>query len=618
VNSPTRATAVRTDSTSVDGSSALLAALDALARESGRDPAEVRSTARRYLGELRTRHGSTVHGLWVKAGRALLGIGYERIDYDPQQVTRARALLSGSPCVVLSSHKSYLDGGALTVGFHDHGLPPLTVFGGINMAFWPLGTLWRRNGMVFIRRAGEDAVYRCTLRHYLAQLVSERRPLQWFIEGTRSRTGKLGPPRLGLLVYLVDAYREGRIDDLQLLPVAVGYDQLQEVTEYAGEARGAAKVAESLGWLLRFVRAQRGRFGSVYVRFGEPISLRAVLGPPDTGRAPGAETRKLELAKLAFEVSCRINDATPVTGAALVALALLGARGRALTLRQIRTAVQGYLHFAASRDLPRAPSATLTTDDAVAAVLAGLTAQGVVREHRDGREPVFGIAPGAHLATAWYRNTIAHYFLPGAIVELALLHAAEQPREQRQQAFADEALALRGLLEFDFFFREREEFLADLAREAGRLAPDWRTGLDAGPDGVRALLEHAPTLGSDMLLRPFVEAYAIVADVLAALGPQATLDDARVLEQCVGLGQQYVLQRRLGHPEAVSRHLFASGLALAGHRGLRQGEQDLAGRRAAFAGQLRGVLRRLGVVHAIAVNRVEATLAEVPRSDAQR
>ena len=87
------------------------------------------------------------------------------------------------------------------------------MFGGINMSFWPLGSLWRRANMVFIRRGGDDAIYRCTLRHYLAHLVSQRRPLQWFIEGTRSRTGKLGPPRLGLLVYIADAYRDGRIEE---------------------------------------------------------------------------------------------------------------------------------------------------------------------------------------------------------------------------------------------------------------------------------------------------------------------------------------------------------------------------------------------------------------------
>jgi glycerol-3-phosphate O-acyltransferase len=553
----------------------------------------------------------------VKAGRALLGRGYERIDYDPAQVERARALLASTPCVVLSSHKSYLDGGALTVGFHDHGLPPLTVFGGINMAFWPLGTLWRRNGMVFIRRGGEDAVYRGTLRQYLAQLVSERRPLQWFIEGTRSRTGKLGPPRLGLLAYLVDAWRDGRIDDLHLLPVTVSYDQLQEVAEYAGEARGAAKVAESLGWLLRFVRAQRGHFGRVYVRFGEPISLNEALGARQAARTRSPEQRQLELARLAFEVSCRINDATPITGTALVSLALLGARGRALTLPQIRTAVQGYLDFAARRNLPRAPTAALDTEGAINAVLQGLVAQGVAREHRGGREPVFGIAPDAHLAAAYYRNTIAHYFLLGSIAELALLEAARQPRDQRAQAFTDEALALRSLLEFDFFFRERDAFLADLVAETSRLAPDWRERLDAGPDGVRTLLERAPTLSSDMLLRPFFEAYGVVADALAARDPDTTADATQLLDECLGLGRQYVLQRRLGHPEAVSRHLFAAGLKLARHRGLCEAGPGEALRRTTFAGQLHGVLRRLQVVHDIAVRRVEAALAAAPGADAQ-
>jgi glycerol-3-phosphate O-acyltransferase len=573
---------------------------------------------RRYLRELRARHSPAVHGLWVKAGRALLRRGYERLDYDPAQVERARALLSSAPCVVLASHKSYLDGGALTVGFHDHGLPPLTVFGGINMSFWPLGALWRRNGMVFIRRGGHDPVYRSTLRQYLAQLVGARQPLQWFIEGTRSRTGKLGPPRLGLLVYLVDAWRDGRIDDLHLLPVAVTYDQLQEVNEYAGEARGAAKVAESLGWLLRFVRAQRGQFGSIYVRFGEPLSLRAALGPPEAARLRTAEQRKLELAKLAFDVSCRINDAIPITGASLVSLALLGARGRALTLRQIHVAVQGYLDFAARRGLPRAPTAALTTEAAVSAVLQGLIAQSVVQQHTAGREAVFGIARDAHLATAYYRNTIAHYFLLGAIAELALLHAAAQPAEQRLQSFADEALALRGLLEFEFFFREREAFLADLAAETGRLAPNWRARLADGPDGARALLERAPTLSSDMLLRPFFEAYGIVADALVAHDPGDEIRDARLLDECLGLGQQYDLQRRLGHPEAVSRHLFVPGLQLARHRGLCATGAEVTGRREAFVRQLHDVLRRLKVVHEIAVRRVEAALAATPRHDDQR
>lgn len=602
----------RDDAASLADAPEFRAALAALAQQTGRDQRQLVLQARRFLRELRSGHSGLVHGLWVRAGRALLGVGYARIDYEPQQVERVRALLAATPSVVLSSHKSYLDGGALTVGFHDHGLPPLTVFGGINMAFWPIGALWRRANMVFIRRGGDDAVYRCVLRHYLAHLVSQRRPLQWFVEGTRSRTGKLGPPRLGLLAYIVDAYRERRIDELALLPVSVSYDQLQEVSEYAGEARGTAKTAESLGWLLRFVHAQRGRFGAVYVRFGPPILLRDFLGAPEVAGNGTIDERKLQLHKLAFEVACRINDATPITGAALVALALLGARDRALTLAQIRAAVRGYLDFAQRRDLPQAPTARLDSDAALRSVLDGLVAQGVVLAHHDGRETVHGVAPGQHLAAAYYRNTIAHYFLGAAIGEIALLQAAEQAPAARLPAFDEAALALRSLLEFDFFFRDRAAFLAAVRQELALLAPDWQARLWDGADGVQALLGELPTLASDMLLRPFFEAYGIVADVLVAHADQAAPPIAQLNDECAGLGGQYLLQRRLGHAESVSLHLFASGLELARRRGLLAPGETTMQLRAEFAAQIRDVLRRLSRVHAIAVRRVEATLATPP------
>jgi glycerol-3-phosphate O-acyltransferase len=590
----------------------LRSALAGVARETGRDEADVLRAAGRYLRELRSAHSPLVHGLWVRAGRALLGAGYERIDYDAGQLEAVRAVLGSEPAIVLSSHKSYLDGGALTVGFDTYGLPPLTVFGGINMAFWPIGPLWRRANMVFIRRGAEDPVYRCVLRHVLAHLVGARRPLQWFVEGTRSRTGKLGPPRLGLLAYIVDAYREGRIDDLAVLPVAVSYDQLQEVGEYAGEARGAAKTAESLGWLLRFVRAQRGRFGAVYVRFGTPVLLREFLGPPAAAREAPADERRLALHKLAFEVACRINDATPITGASLVALVLLGARDRALTLAQIGIAVQGYLDSAATRGLPRTPTARLDSSAAIGRVLDGLAGQGVVQVHRDGRENIYGVAPGQHLAMAYYRNTVAHFFLPGAIAELALLEAADAPAASRSAAFDAAVLALRDLLEFEFFFRARTAYVAAVHGEIARLAPDWARRLADGPDGVQALLEALPTLSSDMLLRPFLEAYAIVADALVGYGDGAAPPAPQLLAECTGLGEQYLLQKKLGHPESVSRHLFATGLELARRRGLCPGGAGTGARRRQFATEIGGVLRRLARVHAIAVRRVEATLAAQP------
>ena len=119
------------------------------------------------------------------------------------------------------------------------------------------------------------------LREYVGYVLEKRFNLSWSIEGTRSRTGKMLPPRLGLLSYAADAYLQGRVDDIMLLPVSITFDQLHEIAEYADYARGGQKKPEGFGWLYGFIKAQGARhYGKIYVRFGEPVSLSAFLGPP--------------------------------------------------------------------------------------------------------------------------------------------------------------------------------------------------------------------------------------------------------------------------------------------------------------------------------------------------
>jgi glycerol-3-phosphate O-acyltransferase len=120
------------------------------------------------------------------------------------------------------------------------------------------------------------------------------------------------------------------------------------------------------------------------------------------------------------------------------------------------------------------------------------------------------------------------------------------------------------------------------------------------------LLEELPTLASDMLLRSFIEAYRVAVD--AVPGPGGAGDEASLLDACMGLGRQYLLQGRLHAPEAVSRHLYRAGLALARHRGASGTDAASTARRAGLASQLDDVLHRLAVVHRIAVRRVEHSL----------
>ena len=201
------------------------------------------------------------------------------------------------PCIFLWSHRSNLDNLVLSAAMQEQGLPPAHVFAGINMAFGPMGAILRRAGVIFIRRStGDDPLYKYVLEEYVGYVLEKRFNLSWSIEGTRSRTGKMLPPRLGLLSYAADAYLQGRVDDIMLLPVSITFDQLHEITEYADYARGGQKKPEGFGWLYGFIKAQGARhYGKIYVRFGEPVSLAAFLGPAGGETATDPAARRLAL-----------------------------------------------------------------------------------------------------------------------------------------------------------------------------------------------------------------------------------------------------------------------------------------------------------------------------------
>jgi glycerol-3-phosphate O-acyltransferase len=130
------------------------------------------------------------------------------------------------------------------------------------------------------------------------------------------------------------------VDDLLLLPVSVTFDQLHEITEYAEYARGGQKKPEGFGWLYNFVKAQGAHhYGKLYVRFGEPVSLSAFLGPPGGEIATDPAARRLALPRSPFEVAWRINQGMPVTATALITTILLAMHGAALTFDQIRLAL---------------------------------------------------------------------------------------------------------------------------------------------------------------------------------------------------------------------------------------------------------------------------------------
>ena len=543
-------------------------------------------------------------------GRLIFQRGFDpQIDYDQAEVERLRAALQRHPGIMLWSHRSYLDNLVLTAVMQEQGLPPAHVFADIGLSFGPMGAVLRRAGVIFIRRsAGDNPLYRYVLREYVGYILEKRFNLSWSIEGTRSRTGKMLPPRLGLLSYAADAYLQGRVGDILLLPVSITFDQLHEITEYARYARGGQKKPEGFGWLYGFVKAQGARhYGKLYVRFGEPVSLSAFLGPPDGETATDPAARRLALQKTAFEVAWRINRGMPVTATAIITTILLAMHGTGLTFDEIRLALADALDYLESRAVPRTASArALSAAEPVRATLDALRQGGLVTAVADGREPVWLIDPEHQLAATFYRNSAVHFLLDTALCELAVLRARDDSTDP-VGAFWAEIAWLRDLLKFEFYFREREEHRRQVQAEMGRHDPAWEERLRSGPDAADALLEQMRPLVSQVIVRPFVEAYRLVADVLVTEDVTADVDtradDAEVTRRALGLGHQYVAQRRLRSSESVSVLLFQTALQLARNRGLFDPGEDLAKRRAAFLTELRNLLRRIDRIEDLAIRR---------------
>ncbi|HEY2775481.1 MAG TPA: glycerol-3-phosphate 1-O-acyltransferase [Candidatus Binatia bacterium] len=578
-----------------------------LARELGKPEAKVTEDAARYLAEIAATHDPFVIDVVAWMIRLLYRRGYgENIHYDRERLERIYAIAQRYPVVFLPSHKSNLDHLVLQYALHENGHPPNHTAGGINMNFFPVGPLMRRAGVFFIRRTFKDnPTYKFVLHHYIDYLIEKRFTLEWYLEGGRSRSGKLLPPRLGLLAYVVDAWQRGKSEDVVLLPVSIAYDQIQDVGEYVAEQKGGGKEKESFSWFLKVVRRLSRRYGDIHIRFGEPVSLREFYGEqaaPAVGGDP--EEGGLPLQKLAFELSVRINNATPITPISLVTLALLGVGDRAVTADETAAALANLITYVQRRNLPVTEEVNLRVPSEVQRVLDHLVENGVVSVFTEGPEAVYAIRPEEFLTAAYYRNTVIHFFVTGSIAEVAMVAAMEADGD-RLEAFWNEALALRDLLKFEFFFSDRATFRDELRTEMALHEPAWEERIRAGGKEIEGLLLAIKPFNSHRVLRPFLEAYRVAGDQLARLPAGAKVEEARFVTGCLALGRQYQLQRRVTRAESVSKVLFQNTLRLAANRRLLEGSdgEELVARRREFSREIHRALRRVDAIDVLAAGR---------------
>lgn len=555
------------------------------------------------LDELATGWGRFFIDVFPRVGRAVYQRGFDpKIDDVPAEIARLRRTMAERPVIFLWSHRSNLDTPVLSVSLHENGLPLPHMFAGINMSFGPMGSIMRRSGVIFIRRSIADPLYKFMLKEFVGYLAEKRFNLSWSIEGTRSRTGKMLPPKLGLLSFAAEPYIEGRSDDIALQPVAITFDQLHEVGEYAEYARGGKKAAEGFSWLYNFIKAQgQNHYGKIYIRYPEPVSMRSIMGPPNGEIAQDEDKRRLALQKMAFEVAWRVNKAAPVTPTALVTAILLGVQGVAMTGAQVRGALGPVLLYLDKHDVPQADSVVnLRSLAGVEQVLTALSASGTVTRVAGARQIVWQITEKQQLAATFYRNSIIHVFQLGAICEIAIALSARAPAQERLAHFWAQVDRLRDLLKFDFYFQEKSLYRLAIEKEMATADPDWQEHLHDSAFEVKAYLRSRPPLVAPYTLRPFFESYGIVADVLAHHTGTSEVDKPAIIKESLAYGAQLLAQKRISSAEPVSALLFATALQLAENQGVLAIGEDRHERAVAFERELSDILGAMEVIGTVA------------------
>ena len=559
--------------------------LERLAKEMNKPKNRMQRRTARYLKEIAAQHSpytiDVVNGLTTLAIKA----AHHSVDYSEAHLREVYDLAEHHPLVFLPSHKSNFDHLVFQHVLYENGLPLNHTAGGMNMNFLLIGPLLRRAGIFFIRREFRDnEPYKFVLRQYIDYLLEKRFALEWYIEGGRSRTGKLREPRLGLLAYVADSFQRGITDDVILVPVSINYDQITDVGSYSKEQRGGKKEAESFAWALRFLASFRRQNGRIYLRFGEPLPLSNRIDRSDD---LSSEAGRLILPKIAFEISTRINAVTPITAISMVTLALLSQETRGLTVQETALRIIPFMTFVSDRNLPLTDDLPFASDSDIAAALDALVVSNVVHKHEGLVHDIYTIAPGQHHAAAYYRNTVIHFFVNAAITEVAVGLCTTRSRSVDAASITEIALEIRDLLKFEFFFSSATEFAEDIISEIQRHATIDPTTGDISDFDLDLFHPMSP-----MVLRPFLESYFVIAATLVFQGSKAVSSE-ELAKQALLMGREFSARGYISSKEAVSVAIFTTGIKLAESRGLL--DADIEQRRS-FHDSLREILELLDTI----------------------
>jgi len=490
--------------------------------------------------------------------------------YDGIAVAHAEQLAgiaAGNELVYVPCHRSTMDDLLTPYAIYTQGFAVPHIAAGVNLDLPVVGRLMRKGGAFFMRRSFRgSALYSAVFTRYLGAIMARGHPLQYFIEGGRSRSGRSLTPKTGMISMTLRSYLRQPVRPVMFVPVYIGYERVMEIDSYVRELSGKPKEKESLWGFLRALRLLRQNFGRVHVNIGEPIALTPLLDEhfPDWRSRLGEEGRGGALVTVADVLAQRIvrhiHAAAAVTPVNLLALALLATPRQALLQGDLERQLAVYLDIL--RGAPYSPLVTVTALDAAGIIELGLARGLLVR----GATGTLALAPQQAASMPWYRNNVLHLVALPSLLACCFLSS-------ETQSHGDLLRIVRRLypyLHAELFLRWDDAGLDEAVRAqlqalraAGLLAGDggpWRAAQAGSSEAMQLSLLAQPMLQT-------IERYYLVIALLLRAG-SAQLSQAELAKRCQEMASRMVTLYGFYSPEFFDRTLFEGFVALLRRQGV--------------------------------------------------
>jgi len=421
--------------------------------------------SRKYLNEIAADYNNALIDIWARILSWLWNNIYDGVVVDREGMARIRNISKKMPFVIIPCHRSHIDYLLLSYVFYEHHIQLPFIAAGTNMAFGPFGYIFRKSGAFFLRRSFRgNPLYAEVFTKYIEVLIKEGLPIEFFIEGGRSRTGKMVMPKYGLLSMIIQAFQQQDVEDLAAIPVYIGYDRVIEEKSYLKELGGAPKEQEKTTDVIKSSKVLRKRYGSVYVNIGEPILFRSYLEGQDKDFAGmDVEERQRLYRRIGYEIALSINKVSVVTPFALISAGLLSHDRRGISHDDLLDILKEFYEYLIHRKVSLAAT-FVHLEKAIQDALLLFDQSGLISrmgeeegEEADLEEIVYSLEDDKRLNLEYYKNNILHFFLPLSFVASSML------------AHPEDSIPLELILD-DYRFLKLlfwNEFIFDQEREDG-------------------------------------------------------------------------------------------------------------------------------------------------------